>query len=126
MGYLLILEAVIEQYGNSPSFVMHETKVTVGGVDSIRTAALLSCPNQVSVKNIKSRLCILIKLLTQNNLPAKDLILKRAKFKVLKPYTHTYTDRQADSAFFSFYPLKHESIKLPAHWAPTFPWKSQE
>ncbi len=55
----------------------------LGGVDSIRTEARLFWFNQVSVKNIKLRLCSIIKSLIKNIFPAKDLILSKDSFNVL-------------------------------------------
>ena len=59
-------------------------KLKLGEVDSIRTAAVLSWSNQVSVKNIKSRFCSMIKSLIKNIFPDKDLTINKAKFNVLK------------------------------------------
>ncbi len=59
-------------------------KLKLGGTDSIRTAGLWFWSNQVSVKNIKSRLCLIIKSLIKNVFPAKDLTLNKASFSVLK------------------------------------------
>ena len=50
----------------------------------MRTAALLFCSNQVSVKNIKSRVCSVIKSLIKNVFPAKNLTFNKANLSVLE------------------------------------------
>ena len=50
----------------------------------MRTAALLFCSNQVSVKNIKSRVCSVIKSLIKNVFPAKELTFNEANLSVLE------------------------------------------
>ncbi len=86
--YLLALEGIIKQKGNSSSLCTLASliKLKLGGVDLIRSAALLFWSNQVSVKNIKSRLCPIIKLLFKNVFPAQDLTFNKASFSVLKHY----------------------------------------
>ena len=50
----------------------------------MRTAALLFCSNQVSVKNIKSRVCSVKESLIKNVFPAKDLTFNKANLSVLE------------------------------------------
>lgn len=49
-------------------------KIKAGGADSIKTVSL----NHVSVKKIKSRLCLIIKSLIKNDLPTSDLMFNNA------------------------------------------------
>ena len=123
-------------------------------VDSIRTAALLSWSNQVSVKNKikvknKSRLCSMIKSLIKNVCPDKDLTFNKAKLNVLKCYLTNFLGQAvaeeewmlnlinlqnqlstscflADSPFLSCYLSRQDLGKLPTHWALTFPGNRHE
>ncbi len=67
-----------------PLFCVLASLITLklGGVDSVRREALLFWFNQVSVQNIKSRLCSIIKSLIKNVFPAKDLMFSKDSFNV--------------------------------------------
>lgn len=58
-------------------------KLKFGGAVSMRTAPLLLSSSQVSVKNIKLRLWLIIKSLIISDLPASDLIWRTARFNEL-------------------------------------------